>query len=134
MSASHEVRQTLGDARTPRAVKDEYKLLVPRLREQGCRAATYRLSGPGEWPRYCVYRFAARSYRLVMEFPTPDEISLLVLMPHDNHSDPAAWLVERYGLPPVEDLRAWRTMRNPECCADSAAPPLPPEAAELLGW
>lgn len=103
VSASHEVRQTLGDARTPRAVKDEYKLLVPRLREQGCRAATYRLSGPGEWPRYCVYRCAARSYRLVMEFPTPDEISLLVLMPHDNHSDPAA-------------------------------PPLPPEAADLLGW
>jgi len=61
----------------------------------------------------------------VREFPATDEVALLVLMPHDKANDPASWLIERYGLPRVDDLAAWRDVRHPECCGDSAAPPLP---------
>jgi len=46
VGASEEVRATLAHARTPKAVKDEYRELIPKLRQRGCLAATYRLSGP----------------------------------------------------------------------------------------
>lgn len=82
------MRAAVASAATPRAVKNEYRKLVGKLRQVGCLAATYRLSGPGEWPRFCVYKFTTRSYRLVMEFPAVDEVSLLVLMQHDNRNDP----------------------------------------------
>jgi len=59
-----------------------------------------------------------------MEFPEHDEVSLLVLMRHDNRHDPAAWLMERYHLPPVHDLSVWRPHRAPACCDDADAPPL----------
>ena len=130
VGASPEVRTALRAATTPREVKDEFRVLVRALRSSGCRAATYRLSGPGEWPRFCVYRFAARSFRLVMEFPAHDEVALLVLMRHDNRNDPAAWLRERYGLPRITDLSHWRPVRAPACCDDALAPPLAANVAD----
>ena len=68
-----------------------------------------------------------------MEFPAVDEVSLLVLMQHDNRNDPAAWLVERYDLPPVTRLSSWRDTRYPACCEDEGDPPLSDGGLVVLG-
>lgn len=116
------VKKPVAAASTPREVKDGYKDAVRALREAGCAAAHYRLSGPTPWPHYCVIRLA-RGWRLVMTFPYPDEVELVLLHQHTNARDPAAVLVEAFGLPPVEDLSVWRDERDPMCCEpDGTAP------------
>lgn len=131
VSAEEWVRQAVRDAGTPRAVKDGYKQAVVALRQHGCKAADYRLSGPGDWPRYCVTRLA-RGWRLVMQFPAPDEVLLSLLQAHTNVSDPAAGLQERYGLPPIGDVSPWRDERDPVCCDDEAAPPCWEEGSAVV--
>ena len=131
VSAGQRVRDVAKDARTPRTVKDGYTAAVLALRQRGCAAADYRLSGPGQWPRFCVIRLR-RGWRLVMEFPQPDEVLLVLLEPHNNDNDPAVGLAERYNLPPIDDLSAWRDERDPPCCTDASAPPGWPALAELV--
>ncbi|MFC4057226.1 hypothetical protein ACFOWE_02910 [Planomonospora corallina] len=98
--------------------------------QRGCAAAHYRLSGPGNWPRFCVVRLP-ENWRLVMAFPEVDTIAFLILNRHDNRTDPYAFLEEAFGLPDRSGHGAGRTQPKPSCCNDTDEPPLA-EDAELM--
>lgn len=124
VSADERVKRRIAQADTPREVKDAYKDAVRALRQGGCAAAHYRLSGPERWPHFCAIRLP-RGYRLVMTFPHPAEVVLEVLHPHTQRDDPARILVELFDLPPVEDLSVWRDERDPPCCNQDGTAPGP---------
>lgn len=132
MQPTQDVRATAGDSRTPREVKSAFKAAVLALRQDGCRAADYRLSGPGEWPRFCAMRLP-RLFRLILDFPQPDEVRLLVLEAHTNDNNPTETLAVLMGLSDIGDLGAWKPDDGePACCDDEAAPPGWPELAQAV--
>lgn len=125
--ADEQVKACVAAATTPRAVKEGYKTAVRDLRLRGCAAASaYRLSGPPPWPAFCAIRLA-HNYRLVLSFPHPGEVALELLGPHTNKDDPTAVLAELFGLPPIDDLSAWRDEKDPSCCEPDGSSPGPSE-------
>lgn len=81
--------------------------------------SSYRLSGPGEFPRFCVLTLP-RNWKLVMDFPSSAEVRLLVLLPHDRDSDPYRVLSELMGVERAPGLKD-----KPGCCGQGGEPPLP---------
>ncbi|MEV7964362.1 hypothetical protein AB0O34_00040 [Sphaerisporangium sp. NPDC088356] len=115
------------DARTPRRVKEAFVHVHRDTAQRGCAAAHYRLSGPGDWPRFCVVQLP-EGWRLVMSFPEMDTVAFLVLDKHDNNTDPYAFLEKSFGLPDRSGHGAGRAQPKPACCNDMSAPPLAEEA------
>lgn len=105
---------------TPRAVRRAFAQAYRDLGARGCAAADYRLSGPGEWPRHCV-KILPWGWKLVMDFPAQDEVRVLILEPHDNHSDPYSTLARILGVERAPGLDSGK----PPCCDPEGLPPDP---------
>lgn len=111
------------DAGTPRRVREAFVQVHREVARRGCAAAHYRLSGPGNWPRFCVIRLSD-GWRLVISFPEVDTVLFLLLEKHDNRTDPYAFLEEAFGLPGRAGHRAETAHAKPSCCGDDGGPPL----------
>ncbi len=98
-------------------MREAFVQVYREVGRRGCAAAHYRLSGPGNWPRFCVIRLPD-GWRLVLSFPEVDTVVFLVLDRHDNRTDPYAFLEEAFDLPG----RAGQV--KPACCGDDGGPPL----------
>lgn len=105
-------------ASTPRDVRRAFTQAYRELSELGCSSADYRLSGPGQWPRHCVKKLPW-GWKLVMDFPSDDEVRLLVLEPHDNRNDPYSTLAEILGVERTPGL----DVGKPPCCDPDGQPP-----------
>src|SRR5262245_8701000 len=81
--------------RTPRRVREAFVQVHRDTAQRGCAAAHYRLSGPDNWPRFCVVQLP-ESWRLVMSFPEVDTVAFLILDKHDNRTDPYIVLEEAF--------------------------------------
>ncbi|MEU4411261.1 hypothetical protein AB0F88_42715 [Streptosporangium sp. NPDC023963] len=111
------------DAGTPRRVREAFVRVHEEVARRGCAAAHYRLSGPGNWPRFCVIRLSD-GWRLVVSFPEVDTVLFLLLERHDNRTDPYAFLEEAFDLPGRAGHRAETAHAKPSCCGDDSGPPL----------
>jgi hypothetical protein len=60
-------------------------------------------------------------WRLVMDFPAPRELRILLLAPHTKDSDPYGVIAEALGVE-----RAPGGKDKPACCDDEGTPPEPP--------
>ncbi|MEU9830508.1 hypothetical protein AB0D67_03105 [Streptosporangium sp. NPDC048047] len=118
-----QVDATVRDARTPRRVREAYVHVHRDAAQRGCSAAHYRLSGPGNWPRFCVVQLP-ESWRLIMSFPEIDTAAFVLLEQHDNRTDPYAFLGDAFGLPDRAGHGAGRSRPKPACCEDKDDPPL----------
>ena len=118
------------DQSTPRDVRIAYADAYEEFQSRGCEAGSYRLSGPGDWPRFCVRRLP-RNYRLVVIFPEADLVRFILLEPHSDGSDPYAWLEEVFGLAGRAN-REELPERKPSCCSDRSDPPGGAALAALL--
>ncbi|XVQ84163.1 hypothetical protein ACQP2K_35910 [Microbispora siamensis] len=125
-----QIDATVRDARTPRRVREAFVQVHRNAAQRGCAAAHYRLSGPGNWPRFCVVQLP-ESWRLVMSFPEVDTIAFLILDKHDNRTDPYVFLEDAFNLPDRSGHGAGRTQSKPACCNDKNDPPLA-EDVELM--
>ena len=57
--ANRAVDQRIRAADTPRSVRSAYADKYTALQARGCAAADYRLSGAGDWPKFCVIDLGA---------------------------------------------------------------------------
>lgn len=95
------------------------------LQKIGCRAAHYRLSGAGV-EHLCVLRLRD-NFRMVLLFPAEDEVTVLLVGPHERENpdlDVYRRLYEALGVEVPDDEH-----RRPACCEDGH----PPVDPELLG-
>lgn len=95
-----------------------------QLRRHGCPAADYRLSG-ADVEHICIVKLP-RKHRMVVAFPSDEEVVILLVGPHDDTNpevDVYARLYEALGIEIPTDRR-----RKPPCCADGQ----PPVDAELV--
>ena len=97
------------------------------LQRIGCQAAHYRLSGAGV-EHLCVLRLRD-NFRMVLLFPTEDEVAVLRVGPHERENpdlDVYRRLYEALGVEVPDDEH-----RRPACCEDGQ-PPVDPESLERL--
>jgi hypothetical protein len=126
LSVERDVDVIARDKRTPKEVRAAFVAAYEQLEASGCKAASYRLSGAGELPRYCVVTLP-RNWRLIIEFPGEDEVALLILAEHSRSSDPYALLAELAGL----ERHPSTPRTKMACCSDDGLPPLPAGAADV---
>ena len=117
------VDETVRDTSTPKSVRHAYVDAYRAPEREGCRAANYRLSGEGEWPAFCVLTLPS-GWRMVIDFPEESEIRVLLLVPHDEATDPYSLLAQALGV-----TRTPGVQNKPPCC-DSEGPP--PPASSLI--
>jgi hypothetical protein len=118
VAAERRVDAQVRDTRTPREVRLAYTSAVRELEAHGCAAASYRLSGPDDWPRHCV-KTLPRGWKLVMDFPESGRVRLLILQAHTNSSDPYQTLARLLDVTRAPGLDT----NKPGCCnPDGTAP------------
>jgi hypothetical protein len=103
--------------------RDSFDAAVTRLAAEGCRAASYRLSGRLV-ERLCSVSLYGR-YRALVCFP--DEARVVVLLVGEHRRDDPALDVYRqlYRLLELSEPSAERT--KPPCCEDDNEAPVDPE-------
>lgn len=124
------VDQRVRAKRTPKEVRNAYVDAYEDFGRRGCEAASYRLNGPDEWPRFCV-KILPRNYRLVVIFPESNLARFILLEEHTNTADPYEWIEETFDLPGRENRGAGAAGKV-SCCSDRADPPDGAVLAALL--
>lgn len=100
-------------------VRRKFEAWLDRLRQHGCAALDYRLTG-AVVERLCVSHFHG-PYRVVVAFETKTRATLLLIGPHDH--DPAVDIYTRlYRLAGIEPPAGQRT--KPPCCGKDGTPPM----------
>lgn len=118
------VGSALDDAKqVPVALRAKLTAILEQLAREGCRAADYSLSGPPPWPHLCAVHFDG--WRVVIAFPTDDEVAIVKIARHDPVSDPYREIAEDLGIPVSTEPRT-----KPPCCEPDGTPPLDPELVE----
>lgn len=118
------VGSALDDAKqVPVVLRATLTGIVERLADEGCRAADYALSGPPPWPHLCAVHFDG--WRVVVAFPTDDEVAIVKIARHDPESDPYREIAEDLGIPVSTEPRT-----KPPCCEPDGTPPVDPELVE----
>lgn len=115
------VGSTLEDAKkVPVVLRGQLNAILQRLAQEGCRAADYALSGPPPWPQLCAAHFDG--WRVVVAFPSEEEVAILQIAPHDPSSDPYREIAEDLGIAVSTEPRT-----KPSCCDPDGEPPVDPE-------
>lgn len=98
-----------------------YERFLDELAHSGCAALGYRATGPEPLPRLCVKHLRGPD-RVVVAFPSPDVVWVLLVGPHDDDPGRNLYdvLYEMAGVRPK--LSEKRT--KPPCCSDAGTPPL----------
>lgn len=104
----------------PVVLRAKLRGILQQLAREGCRAADYGLSGPPPWPHLCAAHFDG--WRLVIAFPSEDEVAILKIAPHDASSDPYRELAEDLGISVSTEPRT-----KPPCCDPDSEPPVDAE-------
>lgn len=118
------VGSALDDAKqVPVVLRAKLTAILEQLAREGCRAADYALSGPPPWPHLCAVHFDG--WRVVVAFPTDDEVAIVKIAPHDPASDPYREIAEDLGIPVSTEART-----KPPCCEPDGTPPVDPELVE----
>lgn len=118
------VGSALEDAKqVPVVLRAKLTGILEHLAREGCRATDYALSGPPPWPRLCAVHFD--SWRVIVAFPTDDEVAIVKIAPHDPARDPYREIAEDLGIPASTEPRT-----KPPCCEPDGAPPVGPEVVE----
>ncbi|MGQ0744229.1 MAG: hypothetical protein ACT4OS_07845 [Acidimicrobiales bacterium] len=117
------VGSALEDAKqVPVVLRARLTGILERLAAEGCRAADYALSGPPPWPHLCAVHFDG--WRVVVAFPTRDEVTIVKIARHDPAGDPYGELARDLRLPVSTEPRT-----KPPCCDPEGEPPV---AAKLV--
>jgi mRNA-degrading endonuclease RelE of RelBE toxin-antitoxin system len=90
---------------------------IQDLVAEGCRAASYALSGPHPWPSMCSTHIDG--WRVICTFPDDETVAILRVCPHDDTTDPYAEIANDLG---IAVSVAERT--KPPCCEGGV--PTPP--------
>ncbi len=118
------VGSAIDDAKqVPTKLRPQLKRILARLADEGCRAAGYALSGPPPWPHLCSVHFDG--WRVVVAFPTDDEVTVVKIAPHDPHNDPYREIADELGVPVSTEERT-----KPPCCDPDGEPPIDPQIVE----
>jgi hypothetical protein len=112
-------RRQAGAGRPTRQVME----ILERLAREGCRAADYALSGAPPWPHLCAVHFDG--WRVVVAFPTDDEVAIVKIARHDPSTDPYREIAEDLGIPVSIEPRT-----KPPCREPDGEPPVDPELVE----
>lgn len=122
------VRATLLAEQDLDELRGEYRKAARRLHRElersGCRAAGYRLSGKGV-EHVCSVRLRD-NWRMLVFFPAEDQVSILLVGPHDRENPQVDVYMRLYELLELEAPDDEH--RRPSCCEDGQ----PPVDAELL--
>ena len=108
-----------GAGRSPRKLTR----ILERLADEGCKAADYALSGPPPWPHLCAVHFDG--WRVVIAFPTEDEVAIIKIARHNTASDPYREIADDLGLPASTEPRT-----KPPCCDPEGEPPVDAQLVE----
>lgn len=103
-------------------VRDHLK----RLRQEGCRAAGYALSGDPPWPHICSKHIDG--WRVLVAFPADNEVAVLKIERHDDSTDPYRNLAIDLG---IAVSTAERT--KPPCCDYDGSAPVDASILDSLG-
>ena len=118
------VGSALEDAKqVPVVLRGKLTELLQQLAREGCRAADYALSGPPPWLHLCAVHFDG--WRVVIAFPSADEVTIVKIARHDPSSDPYREIAEDLGIPVSTAPRT-----KPPCCEPDGDPPVDPELVE----
>lgn len=118
------VGSALEDAKqVPVVLRSSLTGIIGRLADEGCRAADYALSGPPPWPHLCAAHFDI--WRVIVAFPTDDEVAIVKIARHDPASDPYREIAEDLGIPLSTEPR-----KKPPCCEPDGTPPVDPELVD----
>ncbi len=99
--------------------------IVEQLAREGCRAADYALSGDPPWPHLCAVHF--EGWRVIIAFPTAEEVAILKIAPHNPANDPYREIAEELGVPVSTAPRT-----KPPCCDPAGNPPVDPTILDQL--
>lgn len=88
---------------------------IEHLRKRGCGAAGYRLSGSPPWNHLCSTHIGP--YRVIVAFPSENEVVVLKVARHDDRTDPYREIAEEVGLELSTEPRT-----KPSCCDGDVAP------------
>lgn len=88
-----------------------------QLAAEGCRAADYALSGDPPWPHLCSIH--VDGWRIIVCFPSADEVAVVKVAPHDPVHDPYRELADELG---IGVSTAKRT--KPPCCDPQGTAPV----------
>jgi hypothetical protein len=88
------------------------------LERHGCAAADYRLSG-ADVEHICIVGLPRR-HRMVIAFPAEDEVTILLVGPHDETNPEVNVYTRLYESLDIEAPTDER--RKPSCCADGRPP------------
>ncbi len=115
------VGSALEDAKeVPVVLRAKLTSIVERLAKEGCRAADYALSCPPPWPHLCAIHFAG--WRVVVAFPSEDEVTIVKIARHDPSSDPYREIADDLGIAVSTVPRT-----KPPCCEPNGDPPVDAE-------
>lgn len=118
------VGSALEDAKqVPVVLRAALTRIVERLADEGCRAADYALSGPPPWPHLRAVHFDG--WRVVVAFPTEDEVAIVKIARHNPAGDPYREIAEDLGITVSTGPRT-----KPPCCDPDGDPPVDPELVD----
>lgn len=118
------VGSALADAkRLPVELRAQVANRIERLTREGCRAADYALSGPPPWPHLCAVH--VDGWRVVIAFPSNDEVTIVKIARHDSSTDPYREIAADLNLPVSTEPRT-----KPPCCEPDGDPPIDAELVE----
>ncbi|GLZ30540.1 hypothetical protein Lesp02_27290 [Lentzea sp. NBRC 105346] len=99
-----------------------YDRFLDELAHSGCAALGYRVTGPEPLPRLCVKHLRGAD-RVVVAFPSPRSVWVLLVGPHDD--DPGRNLYDvLYEMAGVRPKLSEKRMKPPCCSDDTRTPPL----------
>lgn len=103
--------------------RDSYDEVLFRLASEGCRAASYRLTGPIV-EHICSVPLYGR-YRALVCFPDEERVVILLVGEHVRRSPELDVYRQLYRLLGLEEPAEERT--KPPCCEDDADTPVDPD-------
>lgn len=107
------------------------RLAEQRMREmesQGCRAAGYRLQGAGV-DHICAV-WLTRNHRLVVGFPSAQEVVVLLAGPHDDERAELDVYRTLYDVLGISDYPTGDPLHEQDCCEDAVLPPVDGELVD----
>jgi hypothetical protein len=106
------VGSALEDAKqVPVVLRAKLTEILEHLASEGCHAADYALSGPPPWPHLCAVHFDG--WRVVIAFPSEDEVTIVKIARHDPSSDPYREIAEDLVSPCPPSRGRSRRAANP---------------------
>lgn len=103
-------------------IRARAKTAMDELERRGCKAADWRLEG-GQLERFCVIDLG-RDWRMVVAFPEPDEIAVLLVGRHIDRRPEIDVYRRLYANLGIELPTTNERIGHPPCCEDNGQAPV----------